>query len=127
MRISGLTVCVNYSDLLAAGLESWYQGCDKLLVVTTPEDTETQLLCANSDILVHQTDVFYRDGATFNKGAAIFGPLIWGGTVYLFRHSPALKYRAALLAMALVMLIGFIVMTRVRREPRPLEVFPDRR
>lgn len=59
-----------------------------------------------------------------NKGAAIFGPLIWGGTVYLLRGSPALQYRAALFSMALVMLVGLIVMSRVRLEPRPLEVYP---
>lgn len=59
-----------------------------------------------------------------NKGAAIFGPLIWGGTVYLLRGSPALQYRAALFSMALVMLVGLIIMSRVRLEPRPIEVYP---
>jgi MFS transporter, UMF1 family len=62
-----------------------------------------------------------------NKGAAIFGPLIWAGTVHLFRNSPDIKYRAALLSMAIVMFIGLLVMTRVRLEPRALEVFPDRK
>ena len=59
-----------------------------------------------------------------NKGAAIFGPLIWGGTVYLLRGSPALQYRAALFSMALVMLAGLIGMSRARLEPRPREVSP---
>lgn len=70
MRISGLTVSVNYADLLEKSIDLW-NVCDKLLVVTTPEDAATRALCASRDVLMHQTDAFYRDGAVFNKGAAI--------------------------------------------------------
>ncbi|MBV9463731.1 MAG: MFS transporter, partial [Verrucomicrobiae bacterium] len=61
-----------------------------------------------------------------NKGAAIFGPLIWAGTMHLAHRWPAYEYRAALASMGLLMLIGLLVMSRVRLEPRPLELFPNR-
>ena len=72
MTLSGLTVSVDYADLLAKSLPLWFQGCDKLLVVTTARDKATIDLCSNYDgILVHITDAFYRYGAVFNKGLAI--------------------------------------------------------
>jgi UMF1 family MFS transporter len=61
------------------------------------------------------------------KGAAVIGPLIWGRTEKIFAGSPELKYRMALLSMGVLMVIGLAVMTRVRLEPKPLEVFPERR
>jgi UMF1 family MFS transporter len=61
-----------------------------------------------------------------NKGASVFGPLVWGWIVLGLQDYPAVKYRAALFSMALLMFIGLIVMSRVRLEPRPLEIFPDR-
>jgi UMF1 family MFS transporter len=59
-----------------------------------------------------------------NKGAAVIGPLIWGMTVEVFHNSPSLKYRMALLSMAVLMVIGLAVMSRVKYEPKAVEVFP---
>lgn len=70
MKIRGLTVCVNYAEFLALGIERWKQ-LDTLVVVTAPQDSETQALCAKHDVLCVTTDLFYRDGATFNKGRAM--------------------------------------------------------
>lgn len=71
MRIHGLTVCVNYADLLAKGMENWKRGLDDLRVVTTPSDEATLRLCDRWGVEAYTTNVFYGNGATFNKGAAI--------------------------------------------------------
>lgn len=71
MKIHGLTVCVNYSDLLRKGIEHWKRGLDSLMVVTTEEDEQTRRLCDSWDITAYTTNVFYDDGAHFNKGRAI--------------------------------------------------------
>lgn len=72
MKVSGLTVSVDYADHLAANLANWLRGLDSLIVVTTPKDKETIRLCAGiPKIRTFATDVFYAGGAHFNKGAAI--------------------------------------------------------
>lgn len=71
MRISALTVSVNYADLLANSIDRWLAGCEKLLIVTSPTDEDTLDLARSHDCLVHATDAFYREGAAFNKGLAI--------------------------------------------------------
>lgn len=71
MKISGLTVCVDYADLLQNSLSRWCRGLDRLIIVTTPTDEATLDLCRRWGIPSHQTDAFYRDGAAFNKGLAI--------------------------------------------------------
>lgn len=71
MTIHGLTVCVNYADFLAQGIARWMAGLASLTVVTTPEDTETQVLAVEHGARVFATDLFTRDGAAFNKGRAM--------------------------------------------------------
>ncbi len=71
MRITALTVCVNYAQFLERSLQTWFPGLDDLLVVTSPTDTETKELCKSQRINYICTDVFYADGAAFNKGAAM--------------------------------------------------------
>lgn len=86
MRIHGLVVCVNYSDLLARSLSIWSRTLASLCVVTTPNDAETiRLVCATvgsqlfdelnplvrPTVRLFQTDAFTRDGAAFNKGRAM--------------------------------------------------------
>ena len=71
MRIEGVSVCVNYADILAHTLPHNRQAFDRMVVVTTPEDEATQRVCEYYHVECVQTDVFFRDGDTFNKGAAI--------------------------------------------------------
>lgn len=71
MNIRGLTVCVNYADLLARGLELWHTGLDRLIVVTSTTDTETQNLCNRLNVECYTTDIFYANGARFNKAAGL--------------------------------------------------------
>lgn len=71
MKVHALTVCVNYADHLAASIARWVAELDGLAVVTTASDTATIALCHQHGASVVTTDAFTRDGAVFNKGAAI--------------------------------------------------------
>lgn len=81
MRLHGLTVCVNYSEFLRVGLSRWLAGLDSLTVVTAPGDVETIRLCAEFGADVFVTELFYKDGAAFNKGRAMEAARIqtWAG------------------------------------------------
>lgn len=71
MRIHGLTVCVDYADLLAQSIGLWLPSLTSLTVVTTERDEASKLLALTRGALLHVTDAFYRNGAAFNKGAAM--------------------------------------------------------
>jgi len=72
MSIRGITVSVEYDDLLEITLHRAAQVLDKIVVVTTPEDHATLAIVARvPNAVVYCTDAFYRDGAAFNKGRAI--------------------------------------------------------
>ena len=83
MKIQGFTVSVDYADLLASSVERWAGGLDDWIVITTPEDEDTQALCQVRGIKMHLTRAFYQDGAMFNKGKAmveayeLFPPSDW--------------------------------------------------
>lgn len=66
-----VTVCVNYADFLAETLPWNMQQFDKLVVVTSYEDKETQELCRRLSVECRPTDVMHFDGDRFNKGRAI--------------------------------------------------------
>lgn len=75
-RIHGLTVCVDYAAELAIGLPRWWAGLASLTVITVHRDSDTIDLIRRragggpvADLVL--TDVFYRDGAAFNKGRAL--------------------------------------------------------
>jgi len=71
MNLRGIVVCVDYSDLLRKSLRRWHVGLDRLIVVTSTRDVKTHQLCESLNIETHRTDVFYANGASFNKGAAM--------------------------------------------------------
>ena len=71
MNIRAITVSVDYADLLAHSLELWRDTTDSLLVITTDRDTDTRRLCEKHRVQTYVTDVFYANGAVFNKGAAM--------------------------------------------------------
>lgn len=70
-HLAAMVVCVDYSDHLSRGLERWRDGTNSLLVVTAPRDAATQALCKAFNVPVFLTDVFWANGAKFNKGAAM--------------------------------------------------------
>jgi SAM-dependent methyltransferase len=69
--IKSLVVCVEYDDFLAVALPRNMRHFSRTLIVTSPADTRTQELAKRCGAECHVTDAFYRDGAAFNKGAAI--------------------------------------------------------
>lgn len=75
-QITTVIVCVDYSDLLAVTLPWNSRFFSRVIVVTTPSDLNTiaavelaRIRGRNVDI--YATNVFYANGASFNKGAAL--------------------------------------------------------
>lgn len=74
-----LLTCVNYSDFLSSSLKYNINNFDKIYIVTTPEDIETnrtiQSLNNQNNIVIIYSDIFFKDGpwgkSHFNKGGAI--------------------------------------------------------
>lgn len=71
MKIQGICVSVDYADLLQRSIDRWHIGLDRLIVVTSPKDIDTQRLCNHYNVQTHITDIFYANGAAFNKFAAL--------------------------------------------------------
>lgn len=69
--IDGLVVCENYSDYFRQCVEVWKKSLRRILVVTSPRDRETALLAYEYGLDTFMTNVFWENGAKFNKGAAI--------------------------------------------------------
>jgi glycosyltransferase involved in cell wall biosynthesis len=72
MRIHGLTVAVDYADLLALTLPRWLPGLASLTVVTSTADHVNVMNVCNPPTRVHVTEAFYEPaGVTFNKARAM--------------------------------------------------------
>lgn len=70
--VRGIVVCVHYDDLLAITLPRNIRFLSECLVVTSPDDVRTKELVASiPNCRLFETDLFYRNGAKFNKGAAL--------------------------------------------------------
>ncbi len=71
MRIEAVITCVHYADFLAATLPHNLPLLDDLVVVTSPEDRDTVRLCKRWSLRWLETNVWTRDGSTFNKSRGI--------------------------------------------------------
>ena len=71
MKIEAVVVCVNYSDFLSHTLPHNKQLFDKIVVVTDLKDEKTKKLCEFYNVECVQTDEFYRNSVTINKGRGI--------------------------------------------------------
>lgn len=72
MKLQAVTVSVNYSDFLIHTLEENHKLFDKWVIVTDLKDQDTFELCRNyPNVVCIQTDIFYTNGARFNKFAGI--------------------------------------------------------
>lgn len=68
-KLEGVITCKNYSDYLSATLPLNKKHFDKLIVVTTKEDKETQEICKANSVEFVFSDRFLLNGP-FNMGAA---------------------------------------------------------
>lgn len=64
-------VCVDYADILAITLPRNLKHFAKVLIVTTPRDTETLRLADAYQCVTYPTEAFYERGAKFNKWLAL--------------------------------------------------------
>ena len=68
MKIEAVIVCVDYADLLAETLPHNLPHFDRTLVITSPEDRETQELCRKLSVPFYATTLFHKDGDPFKQG-----------------------------------------------------------
>lgn len=69
MNLRGITVCIGYAPILEITLVRNLRHCAEIVVVTSPEDRETQDLVGSlpgTRLVI--TDAATRHGARFNKG-----------------------------------------------------------
>lgn len=71
LRLEYVTTSVGFDDLLDVTLAANHPHFDTAIVVTSHEDTATQKVCAKHGAICVISDLFYKNGRVFNKGAAI--------------------------------------------------------
>ncbi len=71
LRLEGVTVSVGFDDMLDVTLGLNHPHFDQMIVVTSHEDKKTQMVSRKHGVHCVETDLFYKNGRTFNKGAAI--------------------------------------------------------
>jgi hypothetical protein len=71
IKFEALTICVGYSDFLRWTMPFIKSFFDRFVVVTSPDDKETQELCDFWYVETVVTDAFYTNGDTFNKANGI--------------------------------------------------------
>lgn len=71
MKIECVTVCVNFSDVLAHTLPLNKRHFDAMVVVTDTRDEATWRLCRHHHVRCVPTDAFYVHDQAFNKGMGI--------------------------------------------------------
>jgi hypothetical protein len=70
-RIEAVTTCVGFDDLLDLTLGLNHPQVDHFIVVTSHEDRKTEKVCHKHSATCVKTDLFRKNGRSFNKGAAI--------------------------------------------------------
>lgn len=71
MKIECITTCVGYGDILAHTLPRNRHHFDSMLVLTAPEDQQTQKVCDYYQVPYFSTDCFGTRWGQFSKGTAI--------------------------------------------------------
>lgn len=70
MSLTTIIVSVEYGDFLQVTLPTVKQ-LGNVIVATSPHDMLTTMVCDHNNVVCHQTDVWYKDDAPFNKAAGI--------------------------------------------------------
>ena len=71
MNLEAVTICVDYSDFLAESLPINRRNFDQYVVVTAPEDLETQRVAEFWDCDIVLTDVIRSRWGEFHKARGI--------------------------------------------------------
>jgi hypothetical protein len=71
VRIEAVTACVGYGDFLAVTLPENLPLLDSLVVITAPEDEETQTVCRRHSVHYVLSQDHRRNGDPFNKARLI--------------------------------------------------------
>ena len=71
LRLEAVTVSVGFDDFLDQALTYNHPHVDTMIVVTSHSDKKTQQVCQKHGAICVQTDLMYKNGRKFNKGAAI--------------------------------------------------------
>jgi hypothetical protein len=82
LRIECVTISVGFDDMLDETLALNHPHFDTMIVVTSHDDYKTQAVAQKHGAHCVQTDLFRKNGRTFNKGAAMnagFGYFQWWG------------------------------------------------
>ena len=98
---SSLPIIYVLASLIGLGIAGFYVTSRALLLKISP---------------ISQQGEYFGFYSTFQKFASIIGPLTWSATTLLLKDYGVFRYRAAVLALALLMLIGTLLMSRVREE-----------
>ena len=69
-QIHRLTVSVNQSDVLSASLRCTRDFVNSTIVITDPRDRNTFQVCTENHVVCKSTNLFYKNNAPFNRGAA---------------------------------------------------------
>ena len=122
--MKAITVCVEYDDVLAITLPRNARHFERVLVITTPDDHRTQAVVRRvPNACWFCTDAFYRNGAAFNKGAAIeegFDAIGRSGWIAHLDADVILPERLPVQFLA----VGFLYLCRRRMFP-PIGEPPD--
>lgn len=71
LRLEAVTACVGFDDLLDVTLTLNHPHLDTMIVVTSHDDHRTHAVVRKHGAICVQTDLFRKNGRTFNKGAAL--------------------------------------------------------
>jgi len=71
LRLEAVTACVGFADLLDATLTLNHPHLDTMIVVTTHADHQTQAVAKKHGAICVLSDLFKKNGRSFNKGAAL--------------------------------------------------------
>lgn len=74
MKVNLIIPCIDnnhYAALLQQALAKWLPSAQSVTVVTSASDDQTTLVASAAGCLIHHTEVWWANGAVFNKGAAM--------------------------------------------------------
>jgi hypothetical protein len=71
LRLEIVTTCVGFDDILDVTLTANHKQSDHYIVVTTHADRLTQKVAKKHSVTCVLSDLFFKNGRKFNKGAAI--------------------------------------------------------